>query len=71
MKTFGLFSSKTLEMVSHTQEPWLEKRVGYKANEQGKEVIDEKSVERFYKQNGLNTEEAIMKYTANCIKRFR
>lgn len=68
--TFGLYSSKTLEKISHLQEPWIEKRIGYRENEPGNEVIDEQSVERFYKENGLNSEEAIMKYISNCTRNF-
>ena len=70
LHTFGLYSSKTLERISHSQQPWLEKRVGYKEDEAGNEIIDEKSVERFYVENGLNSEESIMKYIANCIRNF-
>lgn len=70
LRTFGLYSSKTLERISHSQQPWLEKRIGYKENEPGNEMIDEKSVERFYIGNGLNSEESIMKYIANCIRTF-
>lgn len=70
LHTFGLYSSKTLERISHSQQPWLEKRVGYKEDEPGNELIEEKSVERFYIENGLCSEEAIMKYIANCIRNF-
>ncbi|MGN1085304.1 MAG: type II toxin-antitoxin system antitoxin SocA domain-containing protein [Lachnospiraceae bacterium] len=70
LRTFGLYSSKTLEMISHSQEPWMEKRIGYQENEPGNEVIEERSVEQFYKENGLNSEEAIMKYISNCIRNF-
>ncbi|MBQ9768036.1 MAG: DUF4065 domain-containing protein [Lachnospiraceae bacterium] len=70
LHTFGLYSSKTLERISHSQQPWLEKRVRYKEDEPGNELIEEKSVERFYIESGLNSEEAIMKYITNCIRNF-
>lgn len=68
IRTFGLYSPKTLEMISHSQKPWKEKRIGYDANEAGQEVIDEKSVEKYYIENNLCTEEKIMEYIFQCIK---
>ncbi|MDD6036788.1 MAG: hypothetical protein PUC30_11495 [Lachnospiraceae bacterium] len=46
-------SREKIKRISHLQQPWLEKRVGYKEDEPGNETIDEKSVERFYIENGL------------------
>lgn len=68
INTFGLYSPKILEMISHFQTPWKEKRVGYKEEGVGKEVIDENSVKRFYVENKLNSEEIIMDYILGCIK---
>lgn len=68
IRTFGLYSPRTLEMISHTQAPWIEKRVNHQDNEAGKEMIDECAVKQFYKNNQLNTEEKITCYILNCIK---
>lgn len=68
ISTFGLYSPKTLEMISHAQKPWKEKRIGYKDNEAGQEVIDEKSIEEFYIEKDLSTEEKIMAYIWECIR---
>lgn len=68
IRTFGLYSPKTLEMISHSQRPWKEKRVGYKENEVGHEVIDEKAIEEFYVEKDLRSEEKIMEYIFECIK---
>ncbi len=67
IKTFGLYSPKTLEIISHSQQPWLEKRVGYRADQAGNEVIDEESVRRFYVENELNSEEQIFSYIMNVM----
>lgn len=67
--TFGLYSPKILEAISHMQDPWLEKRIGYKDNETGKKVIDENSIRNYYTKNNLNSEETIMSYIATCIKK--
>ena len=68
INTFGLYSPKTLEKISHSQEPWKEKRIGYKEDEAGREVIDEDSIKEFYTERGLNSEESIMEYIMDCIK---
>lgn len=62
LQTFGLYSPKTLEVISHTQTPWLEKRVGYGADEAGQNTIDEESVKKYYTDRQLNTRENILKY---------
>lgn len=67
--TFGLYSPKTLEMISHMQTPWLEKRINYKENEAGREVISEDSVRKYYVANELNSEEKIENYILDCIKK--
>ena len=71
INTFGLYSPKTLEKISHSQEPWKEKRIGYKEDEVGREVIDENSIRSFYIENMLNSEETILKYIMNCIKNIQ
>lgn len=68
IQTFGLYSPKTLEMISHTQTPWLEKRIDCKDDEAGHEVIDEISIKEFYIKNELNSEDKINKYIVKCIK---
>ena len=68
VRTFGLYSPKTLEMISHSQKPWIEKRFGYGPDEAGQEVIDEKSVADYYIERRLCTEERIMEYIYQCVK---
>ena len=54
INTFGLYSPKTLEKISHSQDPWKEKR--------------EESIKAYYIENKLDTENEIMKYIMDCIK---
>jgi len=68
IKTFGLYSPKTLEMISHSQNPWQEKRVGYKESEVSQNVIDEQLIRKFYVEKELRTEEKIMDYIFKCIR---
>lgn len=67
IKTFGLYSPKTLEWISHSQTPWQEKRNGYEENEICQEIIDEDFIKDFYVENNLCTEENIMKYIYDVV----
>lgn len=66
--TFGVYSPKTLEMISHTQAPWVEKRIACNDNEAGHKVINEASIKDFYIINELHSEDSITKYILKCIK---
>lgn len=68
IKTFGLYSAKTLERISHSQKPWQEKRCGYEENEACQAVIDEESVKEFYIEKELYSEEKIMQYIYEFIQ---
>ncbi len=68
IRTFGLYSPKTLEKISHLQKPWWEKRIGYKKDEVGNEVIDEASIREYYIENGLCTDEKITDYILECTR---
>lgn len=68
INTFGLYSPKTLERISHSQKPWKEKRIGYKDEEAGREVIDERSIKAFYTDRQLNSEETIIAYILSCTR---
>lgn len=68
INTFGIYSPKTLERISHSQDPWKEKRIGYKEDEAGQEVIDEASIKLFYTSHKLNSEDTIMDYIMTCLR---
>lgn len=65
--TFGLYSPKTLELISHMQEPWLEKRKGYGENTSGNEKIDEDSVKKYFVENQLDSKKTILSYISKCV----
>lgn len=67
IKTFGLYSPKTLERISHTQDPWLEKRRGFEINQPCQEEISEESIKEYYCKLGLNSEESIMNYIIKSL----
>ncbi len=68
LKTFALFSPKTLERISHSQTPWLEKRIGCKENEPGYEAMSEESIKEYYTSHNLNSEKNINKYIYSLLK---
>ena len=63
ISTFGLYSPKMLEKISHEQTPWKEKRIGYKDNQASREEISELAIKDYYVKNKLNSEENIMPNT--------
>lgn len=71
INTFGLYSPKILEKISHMQMPWLEKRVGYDENDACQEEINEESIKKYYSELKLNSKESIMSYIMECIKRMQ
>ncbi len=68
INTFGLYSPKTLELISHRQDPWLEKRVGYGVNDASNEPINEDSLKQYFVDNKLYSEENINKYISKMIR---
>ncbi|WP_022766627.1 type II toxin-antitoxin system antitoxin SocA domain-containing protein [Butyrivibrio sp. XPD2006] len=71
ISTFGLYSPKTLEMISHRQEPWIEQRVGCKDTDPCNKSIDEESVKEYYIKNRLDSEENISKYISRVLGEIR
>jgi uncharacterized phage-associated protein len=67
ISTFGLYSPKMLEKISHAQTPWKEKRVGYRDNQAGREVISELAVKKYYIENRLDSKEHIMGYIQEVV----
>ena len=69
IKTFGLYSPKTLELISHKQRPWKEKRDGFLSNQPGNETVDEESLKEYFIENKLSTEENILAYIIEKMRR--
>lgn len=47
--TYGHLSGNELEAITHTEDPWLNKRKGYEASDSGNEVISTEDMHNFYK----------------------
>lgn len=66
INTFGKYSGKTLEHITHKEEPWINARQGYGQNEPSQEVISKESIKQYFEwvceQYGELTEENLNKY---------
>ena len=64
--TFGMYSGKTLEMITHKEDPWLEAREGYGENVKSDELIPNDSIKKFFvkldKEYKISTEKGVKKY---------
>ena len=58
----------TLDELKEEIDKWKEKRIGYKDDEVGREVIDESSIKEFYIEHQLSSEDVITTYIMDCIK---
>lgn len=47
--SFGMYSGKTLEKITHNEEPWKRAREGYLPMESSSEVIDKQEIKRYFK----------------------
>lgn len=66
--TFGKYSPKVLEEISHLQDPWIEKRKGISSKESSNEEISRESIHDFYIRNNLNSKENILNYIKECLE---
>ena len=46
--SFGVYSGKTLEKITHKEDPWKNAREGYPDNEPSNEIISEESIKQYF-----------------------
>lgn len=49
LKTYGVLSSYELEMLSHSEEPWIKARKNYAPIDNCTEIIDKEAIKTYYK----------------------
>lgn len=74
IKYFGMYSGKTLELMTHMERPWRETRSGLKENEISNRVIEKKMIESYFtlekeKYNMINVSD-IKEYVDCLLKRM-
>lgn len=64
--TFGKYSGKVLETITHNEDPWKEAREGYEADEPSKVTIEKEEIMSYFKKVSkkydIGTEEGLSRY---------
>ena len=64
--TFGKYSGKVLESITHEELPWKNARAGYEASEPSREIISKEEIKDYFmhveKTYGVDTEEKLNRY---------
>ena len=59
MESFGMYSGKTLEWITHSETPWKKAREGYMESEPSDIVIEKKEIQSYFQK-------VCMQYDMNC-----
>lgn len=66
VNTFGKYSGKVLEDITHEELPWKNARVGYEASEPSREVISKEEIKKYFMsvadRYGVDTTEKLNNY---------
>lgn len=72
INTFGMYSGKALETITHYEEPWKQARAGYLSTEPSHVVIEKDAIRRYYKKVSesfdLGSTEGISLYIKRQLK---
>lgn len=72
LKTFGMYGGKTLERITHKEEPWLIARKGYDDGIPSHEIITKESIKRYFmavnQKYSIGTEEGLREYIRIMIQ---
>lgn len=70
--TFGMYSGKVLEKITHSEKPWLTARNGYGENIPSKEPISMESIKSYYLEKNeiydFSSEEGLNKYIREILE---
>jgi len=71
INSFGMYSAKTLERITHKEAPWIDEREGLLADEPSNNVIPKEKIKQYFdmvnKEFSLNDVEEIKKYIEKQI----
>lgn len=72
VNTFGVYSGKTLERITHNETPWKEARKGYGDMIPSSEIISKESMKAYYetvnRRYGIIREEGLNRYICDMIR---
>ncbi len=73
VNTFGIYGGKTLERITHQEEPWQKARRGYGEDIPSNEVLTKESIQQYYRevnrQYGIDREQGIMSYITDMLSK--
>lgn len=71
VNTFGNYSGKVLENITHKELPWRNAREGYEASELSREIISKDEIKKYFinvaNQYGVDTEEKLNRYIQSYL----
>lgn len=71
VNTFGKYSGKVLENITHEELPWRNAREGYEASELSREIISKDEIKNYFvsvaNQYGVDTEEKLNRYIQSYL----
>lgn len=66
VNTFGMYSGRALERITHNEDPWMEARKGYGDGIPSNVIIPKKSIKKYYtlvnQKYDIGTESGLMEY---------
>ena len=72
VNSYGMYSGKVLEKITHQQRPWKEARKGYLDSEYSDVLIDYNSMEEYFKELSskydFHSVEGLERYIRECMK---
>ena len=73
VNTFGMYSGKVLERITHNEEPWIEARKGYEDTIPSSELLSKKRIMDYYilinQRYGIDTESGLRTYINDMLDR--
>ena len=71
INSFGSYSGKVLENITHNEKPWLDARMTYESLEPSREIIKKSAIQKYFSQvseeYGIDTVENINRYIWSCL----
>lgn len=72
LKTFGMYGGKTLERITHEEDPWIIARKGYDDDVPSHAIIPKESIKRYFETvnqtYNLGTEKGLRDYISKMIR---
>lgn len=73
IESFGMYSGKILEKITHNEEPWINARQGYDVNECSTKVIEKSDMKEYFEmvseKYGVDTVDGLNCYILDSLRR--